>query len=97
MRRLTMAVAILLLSVTEGLSHGPYTHWQTENGGSCCNEKDCRQAQIRYEQGRLQVLHEGEWLDVPREAVRPYESPDGASHACIMGKTVLCVVLGTGV
>lgn len=44
--------------------------------------------------GRWEVWHQGKWLAVPAKAMLPFPSPDGRSHACILGFTVLCFVPG---
>src|SRR5215831_12419183 len=76
--------------------HDVYTHWTTKDGVSCCHNKDCGPARTREVEGRLQVFHEGQWLDVPRDAIRPYEAPDGMAHVCVFEGRVLCFVGGMG-
>ena len=74
-----------------------YSKWQTTTGASCCNNQDCRPARDRIISGRIQVFIEDDWVDVPKEAVRPYPSPDMASHVCAIGKRIICFVSGGGV
>ena len=68
---------------------------------SCCNKQDCAPAsQVRRRpDGRWSVRRDsdGQWLDVPPEKVEHNrDSPDGRSHLCSIGTTVLCFVVGTG-
>jgi hypothetical protein len=68
---------------------------------SCCNLQDC--APVRHVRqrpdGRWSAQREidGQWLDVPPEKIEAgRDSPDGRSHLCSIGTTVLCFVVGVG-
>ena len=74
-----------------------YRLWQRPDGMSCCSNRDCRPATTRMRGEVVQVLLDGEWVDVPSGAIRPYVSPDLGDHVCAVGKNVLCVILGHGV
>ena len=74
-----------------------YRHWQRADGSSCCNDRDCRPATTRVRGETVQVLLDGEWVNVPPGAVRPYSSPDLGDHVCAVRKHVLCLILGQGV
>jgi hypothetical protein len=74
-----------------------YSRWQRPNGMSCCSDRDCRPAKTRIRGQVVQVLIDGEWVDAPSGAIRPYVSPDLGDHVCAIGKNVLCVILGHGV
>lgn len=90
-------VIIIIVSLTVAArGHDVYTHWTTKDGVSCCHNKDCGPARTRELEGRLQVFHEGQWLDVPADAMRPYEAPDGQAHVCVYEGRVLCFVGGMG-
>ena len=73
---------------------------------SCCNRTDCDVVTgVSIIKGKM-------WITVRREPSRwypvdpaiieanqedPRESPDGMSHACIIGGTVACFVEGSGI
>jgi hypothetical protein len=65
---------------------------------SCCNRRDCAPVtQVRRLGNRWQALRDGEWLTIPSEKIDlNRDSPDGRSHLCAIGGTVLCFVLGAG-
>jgi hypothetical protein len=65
---------------------------------SCCNRRDCAPVtQVRRADNRWQALRDGEWLTIPPEKIEHNrDSPDGRSHLCAIGGTVLCFVLGAG-
>lgn len=88
---LTLMTAIL---VAEARAHDIYHDWKTESGVSCCDDKDCRPVRATYVDDHWEIWHEGKWQSVPSRAVRPIKSPDGRSHACIIGTYILCFVPG---
>jgi hypothetical protein len=45
----------------------------------------------------VQVLLDGEWVDVPARAIRPYIAPDLGDHVCAVGKRIFCLIRGSGV
>jgi hypothetical protein len=65
---------------------------------SCCNLRDCAPVtQVRRAGNRWQALRDGEWLTIPPEKIEVNrDSPDGRSHLCAIGLSVICFVLGTG-
>jgi hypothetical protein len=65
---------------------------------SCCNKRDCAPVtQVRRVGNRWQALRDGEWLTIPPEKIEVNrDSPDGRSHLCAIGGSVLCFVLGAG-
>jgi hypothetical protein len=65
---------------------------------SCCNRRDCAPAtRVRRLNGRWQAERDGAWLTIPPEKIEQNRaSPDGRSHLCAIGATVLCFVLGAG-
>ncbi len=78
-----------------------YSQWkQPSNGVSCCNDADCRPTQSRIKDGQLQAMVNGEWWDVPAEAVLPETVPtplDLQDHVCANWGRVLCFKAGPGV
>jgi hypothetical protein len=94
-----------------GEGHAKLHHWyeklmRPDTHSSCCNDKDCRPTQHRYHEGKLQVLLDGKWENVPERALLKNEhSPDLQSHVCALEKSpwsygadrIVCVVLGHGV
>lgn len=76
-----------------------YSKWTQENGGSCCNNADCApldDARFRVRGEQVEVLIESEWVQVPREKIRPFVAPDMNSHLCHIGTTIYCFVFGGG-
>ncbi len=77
------------------------------NGGSCCNEKDCvtlTPDQVKIENGVYMVYApdptyaDSPWLVVP--AIHILKRPDNPTNkyvACLIGRTVACFVIPTGI
>ena len=67
---------------------------------SCCNRNDCAPvSEVKRVLGRWKARRasDGVWLDIPPEKVEERrDSPDGGSHLCSVGGTVLCFIAGTG-
>lgn len=70
---------------------------------SCCSQQDCAVRPTKLVGGTWFVFYEGngEWLPIPEERWEhnqpdPKESPDGLTHTCIAGNTVLCATQGGG-
>ena len=76
-------------------AHDIYMDWKTRSGVSCCHDKDCAPAVTWTDnEGRVFVRQNGQTYFVPETAILPIPSPDGRSHACIIGGTVICFVPG---
>ncbi len=76
-------------------SHDPYTEWKTRNGISCCHGRDCAPATAELDDnGNWIARQNGQTYFVPPHAVLPIQSPDGRSHACVIGGNVICFVPG---
>lgn len=81
--------------VREAAAHDPYADWKTRNGVSCCHDRDCAPATAWTDlEGRWWVRQQGRTLFVPPTAILPIKSPDGRSHACVIGGEVICFVPG---
>ena len=73
---------------------------------SCCNQRDCEQAEIVAKGGKLYVRNHkmapGRDVLIPENLLEsnqpdPRESPDEFSHVCMdLSGEVLCAVLGGG-
>ena len=87
-------VGLMMLAVV-AFAHDPYTNWKTRNGISCCHGRDCDPATAWQDMdGNWFVRHRGTTYSVPAHAHIPIPSPDGRSHACVIGGTVICFVPG---
>ena len=66
---------------------------------SCCNLSDCRPTLSRMVGDHYEVMVDGEWLPVPKEAIQNVAAPDGGTHVCAPRQngrnkgTIYCVVL----
>jgi len=49
---------------------------------SCCNLSDCRPTQSRMVDDHYEVMVDGAWLRVPKEAIQNVSAPDGGAHVC---------------
>lgn len=80
--------------------HDEFRKWFGVDGGPCCSDlgRECRAVRSYLgDDGFFYIWLAGQWRRVPRDAVRPYESPDGSSYACINkddGVTIHCFVNG---
>jgi len=78
-----------------------YETWMRPNNpkSSCCNRQDCSPVTaIRHLQGMWQAQRaDGQWLNIPNYAIEQRrDSPDGRSHVCAIGLSVICFVFGSG-
>lgn len=66
---------------------------------SCCSRKDCAPVtMLRLLQGKWQAQRDGQWLTIPPEKVEQHrDSPDGRSHLCSVGLSVICFIFGAGI
>lgn len=73
----------------------PYVDWKTRNGISCCHGKDCAPALAWQDMdGNWFARQNGATYSIPAHTVLPIPSPDGRSHACVIGGNVICFVPG---
>lgn len=79
-----------------------YETWERPDqpGSSCCNRHDCDTAiDVKQIDGRwwARKKNGGPLMSIPAEKVEQRrDSPDGQSHLCAIGSTVLCFVAGAG-
>lgn len=94
-RSISAALAYLLFAISSAQAHDIYTDWKTRSGISCCHGRDCDISTAWQDMdGNWFVRHRGATYSVPAHAVLPIPSPDGRSHACVIGGTVICFVPG---
>lgn len=89
-----------------GTIHGAtgefYRTWDMPDkpGASCCNQSDCEVAvDVKQVAGRWWARKQsgGPLVSIPPEKVEQNrDSPDGRSHVCAIGTTVLCFLPGGG-
>ena len=90
-----------------GDGHNELHHWyeslRDKRGKSCCNMRDCRPTQSRFDGTNVEVMVDGTWAVVPPEKILSVPSPDFNSHVCSPKRPnsfpigyVVCVVLGPG-
>lgn len=94
---IALALVVALTAPAIVFGHDQYHDWKIPGTTtSCCNDQDCapRRARMNDAGDQWEVWYEGKWLPVPHKAVLEMASPDGRSHACIIGYTVLCFVPG---
>jgi hypothetical protein len=61
-------LSAILLSIgfnSPAEAHDIYSHLLDSWGNSCCNDKDCRPAPYRVTPAGVQMLVDGEWVEVP--------------------------------
>lgn len=81
-----------------------YSTWMMPDAPhvSCCNLEDCAPA-LKAQQDPMGVWHaqresDGQWFAIPQAKVEiNHDSPDGRSHLCMRGDTVLCFIAGSGI
>lgn len=66
--------------------HPQYKDWQQKNGGSCCNNQDCRPIRAKQDWNgnwEIYIPEAKTWIPVPQNALQqPDLFHDGRSHAC---------------
>ncbi|UVF20540.1 hypothetical protein HPT29_005230 [Microvirga terrae] len=64
--RLSLCAFLFLVAGTlPAGSHDIYSHLLDSWGNSCCNDQDCRPAPYRVTPAGVQMLVDGEWVEVP--------------------------------
>lgn len=89
---------LLILAAVPAQAHDIYTGLKNERGQDCCHNIHCRPVGACI----LPDHHEGVMIGelctpIPEGALVKEPSPDGNSHACIVGGQLRCVWLGAGV
>ena len=66
--------------------HHEYKTWRASDGGSCCNDSECRPTRARPTESSpsgWEAWVEGAWRQVPLRALLPPDRlKDGRSHVC---------------
>lgn len=89
------AMLVLGALIAAARAHDIYHDWRTKHGASCCNDKDCAPATAWQDTaGNWFTRQSGKTYTVHPDAVLKIPSPDGRSHACILGGRVICLVPG---
>ncbi|MGE0628308.1 MAG: hypothetical protein AB7O43_10820 [Hyphomicrobiaceae bacterium] len=75
-----------------------YSRFQRKNGGSCCNNQDCRPVEYRYRSdGKVEMYPDGRVVVVPSESINEQHSDDGQAHWCGIlmpnNATTFCAIL----
>jgi hypothetical protein len=92
---LVLACLFLGWLARDAWAHDPYVDWKTRNGISCCHGRDCAPATAWQDaDGNWFARQNGQTYSIPPHAVLPIPSPDGRSHACVIGGNVICFVPG---
>lgn len=93
---LIAAAAALLIGWGAARAHDGYENWtQPDNGGSCCNDHDCRPVRASQDlNGQWTAWVEGREVPVPPNKIMRRPSPDGRSHWCGAGMTTYCFLPG---
>jgi hypothetical protein len=75
-------------------------------GSSCCNDKDCRPTQSRWNGSQWEAMKDGRWITVPNEKVivnrtsidtRAHMCAPPSSHRSYGADYVFCLVPGGGI
>ena len=104
-----LALAIIIACAAKAEDpHSMYHEWykdlQSNQGGSCCSEKDGRPSNYRSYNGELQILINDRWCRIDENAVLHGKvAPDRGTHVFapvppIKGAecTQFCVIIGIG-
>ena len=59
-----------------------YSKLTRKDGGSCCNQMDCRPTQSRMIGDHYEVMVDGEWVQVPNDTILRVTAPDRGAHVC---------------
>ena len=89
---LVLFIVALVMLARATTAHDMYGSWQTNYGGSCCNNQDCHPTDARRVGDHWEVPINGVWHKVPEDAVIRKNSPDGQAHVCNIGETIICFV-----
>jgi hypothetical protein len=74
---------LLLLAAAPAAAHEWYTGLKSNDGESCCNERDCAPTPMCIGgAGHEGLLLGGICFPVPWDKVLDVPSPDGAAHVC---------------
>ena len=81
----SLAAALCLVSwASTADAHDWYSNLVSPSGEPCCDGRDCRPVESRYnpQSRRLELGIDGVWAPVDPGKVLPIPSADGNAHAC---------------
>jgi hypothetical protein len=86
----TLFLSLIMLVMGGGRpaeAHDIYSHLRDSWGNSCCNDQDCRPAPYRVTPAGVQMLVDGEWVEVPGytiqyRALLGDQGETGGGHWC---------------
>src|SRR5437016_2214998 len=60
-----------------------YSSYSQHNGGSCCNQSDCRPVRYKFApDGQLIMFPQGRAVEIAPALINPKPSMDGNAHWC---------------
>ena len=92
-----LLVAVLIINLPSPLqAHDIYSDLVDAAGKSCCDDRDCRPVPYRMTAGRVKMLVDERWIDVPEDTIQYRALPDdagetGGGHWCGFALTPLNV------
>jgi hypothetical protein len=86
-RSALISAVIVLSLLLPAQAHDIYSHLVDRWGRSCCDDRDCRPVPYRFTATGLQMLVNGQWIDVPNHTILYRTLPDdpgetGGGHWC---------------
>lgn len=91
-------IALALLAAVPAQAHDWYTGLKNQKGQDCCAGIHCQPVGACVLPDHREGLMIGDLcMPIPDEALVKESSPDGNSHACIVGGQLRCAILGGGV
>jgi hypothetical protein len=67
----TLVLAALITGfLLPGNAHDLYSRLRNAGGESCCDDTDCRPVPYRIRSGGVQMLIDGDWIDIPRRVIQ---------------------------
>ena len=82
-----MSLSFVFFLLAQSADPGDMYHGlRNDDGRDCCGQNDCRvygESEIRFNPD-MQILYNGEWIDVPESAILRQGSWDGMFRACVV-------------
>jgi hypothetical protein len=84
-----IALALVLMASAahahvDPVTQEDYSGWKQPNGASCCDNKDCKPTEARWNGKNWEARFEDRWVVIPDERVLKHEAKDGNAHLCAM-------------